>query len=212
MKYLTEEVLAQVLEYIVDYQLEYGEAPTYMQIGKANHISSMNTVQRVVNKLYERGDLESSVCNSKKHISVPQNLKVSKSKVVKVIGNVACGTPITAVENIDDTITLPVDYFGNYDKYILRAKGDSMINKGINDGDLLVVEDTNMAEVGQIVIARVNQEEVTAKIFARDKKGKYYLKPANDSLTADGQRIYNDIYPDGDWEVCGIVRQVIKNL
>lgn len=213
MKYLTEEVLSNVLRYVIDYQLENGVAPSYREIGEACHIPSKNSVTRVLNRLYESGELENNVCDAKRYISVPSNLSVSKNKVTSIVGNVACGSPILAVENIESTVALPNDIFGTYDKYILKAKGESMINKGIMDGDLLVVQKTNNAEIGQVVIARVNDEEVTAKILAKDKKtGRLYLKPASNIKNEDGSMKYTDIYPDGEWEICGIVKFVIHSL
>jgi len=213
MKYLTEEMLNKVLEYVINYQLENGVAPSYREIGEACHIPSKSSVTLILNRLYDSGELENYVCDSRRYISVPNNLSVSKNKVANVVGNVACGSPILAVENIESTVALPNDIFGTYDKYILKAKGDSMINKGIKDGDLLVVQKTNYADPGQIIIARVNNDEVTAKILARDNKsGNLYLKPASDVKNEDGSPKYTNIYPEGDWEICGIVKFVIHEI
>ena len=85
-----------------------------------------------------------------------------------------------------------------------------MIKKGIFDGDLMVVRVQNAANAGDVVIARVNDDEVTAKILAI-KNGKYYLKPANDEADAMGKKIYEDIYPEGEWSILGVVDNVIHN-
>lgn len=88
------------------------------------------------------------------------------------------------------------------------AKGRSMIQRGIFDGDLLVVRKQSVANVGQTIIARVNGEDATAKVYAL-KDGRPYLKAANNELDAHGKRIYRDIYPKGEWDILGIVDYVI---
>lgn len=212
MKYLTDEVLNKVLKYVKDYQLTNGTAPTIRNIGENCNIGSKNSVCRILDKLHENGQLDFDEYTSKKYISVPSNLSVSNSKIANVVGTVACGSPILAVENIETTVALPNNIFGNFDKYILKAKGNSMIDLGINDGDYMVVEKTNSANVGQVVIARLNEDEVTAKLLAKDSKGKFYLQPANNSVDEIGNRIYKDIYPEGEWNVEGIVRQIIHEI
>ena len=85
-----------------------------------------------------------------------------------------------------------------------------MIKRGVFDGDLMVVKIQNTAAVGDVVIARVNKEEATAKILAYEN-GKYYLKAANDARDKKGKLIYNDIYPDGEWDIIGVVDHVIHS-
>ena len=85
-----------------------------------------------------------------------------------------------------------------------------MIKRGIFDGDLMVVRVQKTAKVGDVVIARVNNEEATAKVLARENR-KYYLKPANDEVDEHGNRVYNDIYPEGEWEILGVVDNVIHS-
>ena len=85
-----------------------------------------------------------------------------------------------------------------------------MIKRGIFDGDLMVVKLQKSANVGEVVIARVNNEEATAKVLAK-KNGKYYLKPANDEVDKYGERVYQDIHPEGEWEILGVVDNVIHS-
>ena len=85
-----------------------------------------------------------------------------------------------------------------------------MIKRGIHDGDLMVVRVQSTAEIGDVVIARVNQEEATAKVLARSR-GKYYLQPANDEVDSDGNPMYRDIHPKGDWDILGVVDNVIHS-
>ena len=127
-----------------------------------------------------------------------------------IVGTCPCGEPVLAVENITATVALPVEIFGSEEHFILKAKGSSMIKRGIFDGDLMVVRVQNTANVGEVVIARVNNEDATAKVLAR-KRGKYYLEAANDSEDENGKRLYPDIHPVGDWEILGVVDNVIHS-
>jgi repressor LexA len=85
-----------------------------------------------------------------------------------------------------------------------------MVKRGIFNGDLMVVRVQNTANVGEVVIARVNNEEATAKVLAKSR-GKYYLKPANDEVDEDGNPLYRDIHPVGEWEILGVVDNVIHS-
>ena len=101
-----------------------------------------------------------------------------------------------------------MEIFGEEEHFILRANGQSMIKRGIFDGDLMVVKVQNTAEIGEVVIARLNQDEVTAKVLACDH-GQYYLEPANDEVDEEGNSIYVDIHPEGEWDILGVVDRVI---
>ena len=129
---------------------------------------------------------------------------------MSIVGSCPCGEPVLAVENIVATVALPVEIFGAEQHFILKAKGNSMIKRGIFDGDLMVVKVQKSANVGEVVIARVNNEEATAKVLAK-KNGKYYLKPANDEVDKYGERVYQDIHPKGEWEILGVVDNVIHS-
>ena len=112
-----------------------------------------------------------------------------------------------AVENIEFSVSLPESIFGSGEMFILKAVGSSMIECGIYDGDLMVVSSDAVARVGDIVVAMVNDEDATTKLL-RQKEGKYYLSPANSELSADGKRIYNDIFPE-KLTILGVVNKVI---
>ena len=127
--------------------------------------------------------------------------------LVPVYGTIAAGNPILAQEDIigyepAEGVKNPEEYF------YLSVQGDSMINRGIFDGDLMVVRKQNNAEVGEVVIARIDGEEATAKILAMSESG-FYLKPANDAMDESGNRIYKDIHPQHGWEIMGVVDNVI---
>jgi len=120
-----------------------------------------------------------------------------------VLGSVSCGVPRFAEENIEEYVSLPEALFGRGEFFILKAKGDSMIDAGIDDGDLVVIKQQSSAEDGQIVVALMD-DEATLKRFYRDEKNKRIrLHPENESM--------EDIFVD-DCMIQGIAVKVIKDL
>ena len=210
MRKINEQRINEVYEYITQVQYTESRTPSIREISKACNISGSAGALRAVRCLEERGMISRTYSQDKKVISIPNNLELGKTAPVSIIGTCACGEPITAVENVVATVALPVEIFGSEKHFILYAKGNSMIKKGIFDGDLMVVRVQNTANAGDVVIARVNDDEATAKILAI-KNGKYYLKPANDEVDEMGKKIYEDIYPEGEWSILGVVDNVIHN-
>lgn len=210
MKRIDEVKLNEVYQYICDCHSSERRSPTFREIATACDINSTAWVSSLVGVLEERGLIELETHGNKRTISVPDNLAVGESINASIVGTCPCGEPVLAVENITATVALPVEIFGSEEHFILKAKGNSMIKRGIFDGDLMVVRVQNTANVGEVVIARVNNEDATAKVLAR-KRGKYYLEAANDSEDENGKRLYPDIHPVGDWEILGVVDNVIHS-
>ena len=210
MKRIDEVKLNEVYQYICDCHSSERRSPTFREIATACDINSTAWVSSLVGVLEERGLIELETHGNKRTISVPNNLAVGDSINASIVGTCPCGEPVLAVENITATVALPVEIFGSEEHFILKAKGNSMIKRGIFDGDLMVVRVHNTANVGEVVIARVNNEDATAKVLAR-KRGKYYLEAANDSEDENGKRLYPDIHPVGDWEILGVVDNVIHS-
>lgn len=210
MKTFNEEKLKKVADFIISHIRSFGEAPSLREICEECNISSKSTVQNMVTELEKRNIISTEKIGKRKFISVPSNLSVGEISNAVMVGECSCGQPILAVENIEATIPLPVEIFGEGEHIILTAKGSSMINRGIYNGDYMIVNTSISAKPGDVVIARVNQEEATAKIL-RKEKGTYYLEAANDSLDENGERIYKDIHPIGQWEIIGVVKYVIHS-
>lgn len=210
MRRIDEVKLNEVYQYICDCHATERKSPTYREIATACNINSTGWVSSLVQILEERGLIELEKQGNRRVISVPDNLSIGNSINASIVGSCPCGDPILAVENIISTVSLPVEIFGAEEHFILKATGNSMIKRGIFDGDLMVVRVQNTASVGDVVIARVNNEDATAKVLAYNN-GKYYLEPANDSLDENGRRIYKNIYPKGDWDILGVVDNVIHS-
>lgn len=208
MRLVDESKLNEVYQFILKKHLDERKSPTFREIASACNINSTAWVSSLIKILVKRDLIELTKKGNRNFISIPNNLNVGATRNASIIGTCPCGEPILAVENVLSTVALPVEIFGSEEHFILKAKGRSMINRGIFDGDLMVVKPQNTANIGDVVIARVNGEEATAKIIAQSH-GKFYLKPANDEIDINGNRIYNDIYPTDSWEILGVVDNVI---
>lgn len=195
MKIINESKLNQVLDFIKDFQIREGRSPSFRQIAKAVSFPSLETAQRYVKILHDRNLIERDNIGK---IVIPTKLEAGKTITASLVGQVACGTPILAEENIEKTVQLPTAIFGNRRSMLLRAKGDSMIGVGINDGDIIVAEICNQADNGQIVVALID-DLATVKTFYK-KKDHIILHPENPK--------YKDIITK-DVVIQGIVRHVI---
>ena len=168
---IDEVKLNEVYKYICYCREREGRSPTFREIATACDINSTGWVSNLVKILEERGQIELKNQGQRRVISLPHNFSIGATNNTSIVGSCPCGEPVLAVENIVATVALPVETFGSEQHFILKAKGNSMIKRGIFDGDLMVVKLQKSANVGEVVIARVNNEEATAKVLAK-KNGK----------------------------------------
>lgn len=162
---------------------------------KEMHFNGLATVYRYVNCLYAKGLIEKDDLGG---IDIPRNLCSNQTIIAPLVGNVACGSPILAEENIVGTYRLPVDLFGKSDLRILQAKGDSMIDVGIFDGDWIFYYPCSSAENGEIVVALIDNEATVKRYFK--KNNKIILRPENSQ--------YEDIVVD-NCIIQGVVKRTI---
>jgi repressor LexA len=155
MRTINREQLQKVEEYVMRYQRENGEAPTYRRIMQALHMSSLNQVNRYVKALENEGRI---IRNDLGSIDVLPQLRPGDTTMAYLVGNIVCGNPTEAIENIEECYALPTELFGDGTLFMLRAHGDSMIDVGIREGDLVVLRQQNTADDGEIVAALVNGE------------------------------------------------------
>lgn len=195
----SEERMKQICRYIDEYQFENRRTPTMAQIAlEAGTVQS--NIYKYLIEMEERGMIARNGREIKVHSAVESCVELNR---VPVLGKIACGEPEYAEENFEEYIPLPVALFGKGDFFILRAKGESMIDAGINPGDLVVVRKQNTADEGDIVVALVDNE-TTLKRFYIDKKRKCIrLHPENKSI--------EDIYVENCF-IQGIAQNVIKDL
>lgn len=169
------EKAQKIYEFIRD-RIGDGYAPTVREICDALGIRSTSTVHRYINILVEEGLLE-KMDNQNRAIRLPGG----KAKSIPVIGTVTAGVPITAIENITDYISYMPDHRHDGNLFALHVRGESMINAGILDGDIVIVEQCETASNGEIVVAMVNGDEATVKRFYKENGG-YRLQPENDTM------------------------------
>ena len=131
MRTLNQERLLTMERYIIEYQKENGQSPTYRQIMQAMNMSSLNLVQRYVKELESEGRITRTKLGN---IEVIPQLKPGETTMAYLVGDIACGSPTEAIENIEECYALPTALFGNEDFFLLRAKGESMVEAGIEPG------------------------------------------------------------------------------
>ena len=177
MRTLNPNTLERVENYIPEYQKKNGKSPSYRQIMHGVGMSSLNLVQRYVLALEREGRIERTRIGN---ISVPPKLRPSGVAIAPLVGSIACGQPVDAMENIEESVALPRTIFGAGNLFLLHAKGDSMVEADIHNGDLVVIRQQNTAENGEIVVAMINGE-TTLKRFYK-KNGKIILHPENKTM------------------------------
>ena len=148
-------------------------------VGKRFNLSSLATVHKHLTNLQEKGFIRRAWNRSRSVELVPTRVG-GRALELPLLGFVAAGRPIEAVAS-NETIAVPETLAGKRDSYVLRVKGDSMIDEQIRDGDFVIVEDRKSADNGEMVIALVEGADVTLKKFYREN-GRVRLQPANPSM------------------------------
>lgn len=198
MKAFNENLLNSMLDYIKTYQVRNGRSPSYRNIKEQFNLSSLSIVNRYIDILSSRGEIKKNVLGK---IDISSNLDSGSTITAPIVGTVTCGKPIYAQENIEGNFQLPTAIFGSGEHFLLYAEGDSMIEAGIRNGDLLVIRKSESAENGQIVVALMG-DEATVKTFYK-KRDHVVLHPENER--------YEDIITT-DVKILGIVEHYIHKF
>jgi repressor LexA len=165
----------EIFDYLSDFIQQHGYAPSLEEVGKRFNLSSLATVHKHLTNLQEKGFIRRAWNRSRSVEVVPA--KSGRSVEVPLLGYVAAGAPIEAIVGAE-SISIPEDMVGKRETYVLRVRGDSMIDEQIRDGDFVIVEDRQTAENGEMVIAMLEGSDVTLKKFYREN-GHVRLQPAN---------------------------------
>ncbi len=202
MRSKNQETILNIIEYINGKFFKTREIPSTQEIAENIGIAK-SSVSRYMAEMEARG----LITRNNSHYSI-ETLKMKKTMkgadFLPIVGDIACGTPILAEQNIESYLTISADFLGTGTHFVLKAKGDSMINAGIDDGDYVVIRQQSSANEGQIVVALTEDGETTLKRYYRDdKKRKIRLHPENDTME---DMYYSHI------EIQGIAVKVIKNL
>lgn len=197
MRSKDKTLMAAIEKFVSDYTDNNGISPTMQEVADGVG-SSKATVQRYIAQLCEDGILD---------YSGYRTMTSTKTKAaairVPVLGTIACGIPKFAEENIEEYVRLPVALFGKGNFFILRAYGDSMIETGIDNGDLVLIRQQNYADEGQIVVALMEDEATLKRFYPEPKKHRIRLHPENSRM--------DDIYVD-NCEIQGVAVKVLKDL
>ncbi len=172
----------EILEYIKEEILKKGYPPTVRDICEAVHLSSTSSVHSHLASLEKNGYIRRDPTKPRAIEIIDDSFQLVRHEMtsIPVVGAVAAGSPILAEQNIDSYFPLPVEYAPNAQSFILKVKGDSMINAGIFDGDMIFVEQCNTARNGDIVVALV-EDSATVKTFYKEN-GHIRLQPENDNM------------------------------
>ena len=200
MRSKSTELMLQIKSYIENYFERYAATPTVREIAKSMRIATSSAYRYLV-AMSERDMIsyENGI------ISTPKIEMMSPVvNPAAIVGSIPCGTPDEREALVEEYLPLSVSVFGNGSFYVLRASGDSMIDAGIDDGDLIVIKEQSTANIGDIVVALTDEDKNTLKRLCFDNEEQsYYLHPENKAL--------EDIYVD-DLRVQGVATHVIKAL
>ena len=202
MRTKNEDIIKEMLDFINKTFFHEREVPSVQEI--ADHVGlAKSSTSRYLSEMEARGLIRKS--GSFYGLETKAMQKAMKNvNELAIVGRIACGTPILAEENIESYLTISGDFLGAGEFFALRAKGNSMINAGIDDGDIVIIKKQSAADEGQIVVAMVEDGDCTLKRYFIDRrKKKIRLHPENDNM--------EDMYYD-KVEIQGIAVKIIKDI
>lgn len=175
----------EILSYMKNEVSQKGYPPSVREICMAVGLKSTSTVHGHLERLEKKGYIRRDPTKPRAiEILDPSDNIIHKREMVDVpiVGNVTAGVPILAVENIEDTFPIPIEYVNNDEVFMLRVKGDSMIEAGIFNKDLILVRQQSYADNGDIVVALLDDDYATVKTFYKEKDH-IRLQPENAALS-----------------------------
>ncbi len=192
----------EILDYLNDYTAEHGYAPSFDEIAEQFDYASLATVHEHLSNLERKGYIKRSYNESRAIEILPSDV-FPKAVELPLLGAVAAGLPLEA-QTTGETVSVPDSFVrrpGNH--YVLKVRGQSMIDAQIADGDFVVVQDKSAADNGEMVIAMLQDSSATVKRFYRERDGRIRLQPANDTM----QPIYVN---ENEISVRGVVVGVLR--
>ena len=194
----------QIYDFVCEFVERRGYSPSLEEIGRRFGLSSVATVHKHVTHLVAKGLLRRSRNVNRSIEPVPRDEAASGGATLRLLGLVAAGTPIEAIEG-DQTLVVPTDLVRpRAETFALRVRGSSMIDEQIRDGDYVIVEKRERADNGEMVIALIDGERATLKTFYREG-GRVRLQPANPGMDPI-------ILKEGDLRLQGVVVGVVRKM
>jgi repressor LexA len=172
----------EILEYLKSQIINKGYPPAVREICEAVNLKSTSSVHSHLETLEKNGYIRRDPSKPRAIEIIDDEFNLTRRELVNVpiVGTITAGQPILAVENIESYFPIPSEYMPNEDTFMLKVKGNSMINAGIFDGDKILVQKQSVAKNGDIVVALID-DEVTVKTFYKES-GYYRLQPENDTM------------------------------
>jgi len=201
MRTKNQELMTKMINFIESEYQKNGLAPTLREIASEFNITSA-CVSHYLTEMKEKGLIQSNGKSRSIKTSKMQSM-LNEVSYLPVVGSIACGTPLLAEENIEKYLPVPTDFLGAGKFFILRANGNSMIKAGIEDGDYVIVKQQETAEIGQIIVALINDEATLKRYYIDNEKQQVRLHPENDKM--------KDMYFK-NVVIQGIAVKVIKDL
>ena len=189
----------EIYEYLKDHIRSRGYAPSIAEIGKQFHLSSPATVHKHLTHLEEKGLIRKQQNLSRAIEIIPES---GNTLSYHVLGEIAAGKPIEALDQLEVVDLLPDA--GDRDVFVLRVKGNSMIEDHIQNGDYVIVERRNVAENGETVVALIDNDRVTLKRFYREGE-RIRLQPSHPNMKPIFVR-------EGDFAIQGVVISVLRKF
>ncbi|MDD3225649.1 MAG: transcriptional repressor LexA [Clostridium sp.] len=178
------DIEAEIYDFIKYEVIKRGYPPSVREICAETGLTSTSTVHGHLKKMEKNGLIKRDPTKPRAIELLKEKNSLSKKELIDIpiVGKVQAGQPILAVENIEDSFTLPIDYIGKKDKelFILKISGESMIEAGIYDGDYAIIEKKNSAENGDIVVTLIDDESTIKRFFKEDNHIR--LQPENSTM------------------------------
>ena len=190
----------EILDYLNDFIAQHGYAPSLEEVGRRFGLSSLATVHKHLTNLQDKGFIKRAWNRSRSVELIPARIG-GRALELPLLGFVAAGSPIVASVGAE-TLAVPEDLVGKRESYVLKVRGDSMIDEQIRDGDFVIVEDRKTATNGEMVIALLTGSDVTLKKFYKESD-QVRLQPANPTMAAI-------VVPAADVQVQGVVIGVMR--
>ena len=199
MRTKDEALMQEIVDSIDEFYAQKGRTPTVRELGDIVGISH-TTIIRYLQDMNERGMLE----YEGGRIMTERIAKSKENSVsIPLIGSISCGQPLLSEESVESYIRIPTEWLGTGDYFLLRVNGDSMVDAGIDDDDIVIVRKATDANDGDIVVALVDNENTLKRLYRDEKRRKIILHPENPN--------YEDIEVDS-CEIQGVAIKVLKDL
>ena len=172
----------QILEFIKHRILEKGYPPAVREICQAVQLRSTSSVHSHLETLERKGYIRRDPTKPRAIEIIDDDFNLARKEIVHIpiVGTITAGEPILAVENIEDYFPMQPDFISSKNTFMLHVRGESMINAGILDGDMVIVQQQPTAENGDIVVAMIEDSATVKRFYKED--GYYRLQPENDSM------------------------------